>query len=276
MTINCKGKLIDFSSPKVMGILNITPDSFYDGGSYKSDKHVLEQVEKMLKEGADFIDIGGQSTRASSAMLTADEESARVLPIIEKVLQEFPQTIISIDTFYSEVAQAAIERGAAIVNDISAGNLDKNMLKTIAELQVPYLMMHMRGTPQTMQSKENTTYQNLLNEILFYFSQKVDQARKMGINDIIIDPGFGFSKTVEQNFELIKNLNLFKFLELPVLIGVSRKSTICKVLNVKPKEALNGTSVLNTLALLKGANILRVHDVKPARECIELIHAYNA
>lgn len=276
MTINCKGKLIDFSSPKVMGILNITPDSFYDGGSYKSDKHVLEQVEKMLKEGADFIDIGGQSTRPSSAMLTADEESARVLPIIEKVLQEFPQTIISIDTFYSEVAQAAIERGAAIVNDISAGNLDKNMLKTIAELQVPYLMMHMRGTPQTMQSKENTTYQNLLNEILFYFSQKVDQARKMGINDIIIDPGFGFSKTVEQNFELIKNLNLFKFLELPVLIGVSRKSTICKVLNVKPKEALNGTSVLNTLALLKGANILRVHDVKPARECIELIHAYNA
>src|SRR5690625_825346 len=276
MTINCKGKLIDFSSPKVMGILNITPDSFYAGGSYKSDKHVLEQGEKMLKGGADFIDIGGQSTRPSSAMLTADEGSARGLPIIEIVLQQLSQRIISRDTFYSEVAQAVIERGAAIVNDISAGNLDKNMLKTIAELQVPYLMMHMRGTPQTMQSKENTTYQNLLNEILFYFSQKVDQARKMGINDIIIDPGFGFSKTVEQNFELIKNLNLFKFLELPVLIGVSRKSTICKVLNVKPKEALNGTSVLNTLALLKGANILRVHDVKPARECIELIHAYNA
>src|SRR5690625_3564492 len=211
MTINCKGKLIDFISQKFINILNITPDSFYYGRSYKSDKHVLEQVEKMLKEGADFIDIGGQSTRPSSAMLTADEESARVLPIIEKVLQEFPQTIISIDTFYSEVAQAAIERGTTIVNDISAGNLDKNMLKTIAELQVPYLMMHMRGTPQTMQSKENTTYQNLLNEILFYFSQKVDQARKMGINDIIIDSGFGFSKTVEENFELIKNLNLFKF-----------------------------------------------------------------
>ncbi|HLS30426.1 MAG TPA: dihydropteroate synthase [Flavobacteriaceae bacterium] len=275
MTINCKGRLIDLSSPKIMGILNLTPDSFYDGGSYKSDKDALLQVEQMLEHGATFIDIGGQSTRPSSTFLTAEEELKRILPVIENILTRFPKALISVDTFYSEVARQAVNRGVAMINDISAGNIDEQMIKTVAELQVPYVMMHMRGLPQNMQSTENTTYENMLQEILLYFSEKLNQARLLGLNDIIIDPGFGFSKTVEHNFELIRNLDLFKSLDLPILMGVSRKSTICKTLGITPKEALNGTSVLNSLSLLNGANIIRVHDIREAWECIQLIEAYN-
>lgn len=273
MTINCKGKLVDLSSPKIMGILNLTPDSFYDGGRYKTDRQALDQTGKMLTEGAFFIDVGGQSTRPTSTFLTAEEEKRRVIPLIDMILKEFPDTLLSVDTFYSEIAKAAVEHGAVLINDISAGNLDIEMMSTVAELQVPYIMMHMRGTPQTMQS--NTNYTNLLQEILFYFSKKIKQARDMGINDLLVDPGFGFSKTARQNFELLKKLELFKSLELPILMGVSRKSTIYKTLNISPKEALNGTTALHMLCLLNGANILRVHDVKEARECLDLFLAYE-
>ncbi|EPE9900537.1 dihydropteroate synthase [Flavobacterium psychrophilum] len=268
MTINCKGQLIDLSTPKVMGILNVTPDSFYDGGRFVSEKNVLIQVENMLQDGANFIDIGGQSSKPKAAIVSIDEELKRVVSIVDLILKKFPETMISIDTFNSKVAQIAVENGAAIINDISAGNLDDNMFETIAKLQVPYIMMHMRGTPQTMQ--EMTNYDDLLKDILFYFSEKVAKARSFGINDLIIDPGFGFAKTLEQNFELLNKLELFEMLELPILVGVSRKSMIYKTLETTPENALNGTSVLNTIALTKGGNILRVHDVKEAVECVKL------
>ncbi|OJH13741.1 dihydropteroate synthase [Flavobacterium psychrophilum] len=268
MTINCKGQLIDLSTPKVMGILNVTPDSFYDGGRFVSEKNILIQVENMLQDGANFIDIGGQSSKPKAAIVSIDEELKRVVSIVDLILKKFPETMISIDTFNSKVAQIAVENGAAIINDISAGNLDDNMFETIAKLQVPYIMMHMRGTPQTMQ--EMTNYDDLLKDILFYFSEKVAKARSFGINDLIIDPGFGFAKTLEQNFELLNKLELFEILELPILVGVSRKSMIYKTLETTPENALNGTSVLNTISLTKGGNILRVHDVKEAVECVKL------
>lgn len=264
---------MDFSSPKIMGILNLTPDSFYDGGSYKTAHEALDQTEKMLKDGAFFIDIGGQSTRPTSTFLTVEEEKRRILPLIDMILKEFPDTLLSVDTFYSEIAKEAVEHGTALINDISAGNLDTHMISTVAKLQVPYIMMHMRGTPQTMQS--NTNYKNLLQEILFYFSEKIKKARDMGINDLLVDPGFGFSKTADQNFELLKKLDLFKYLELPILMGVSRKSTIYNTLNISPKEALNGTTALHMICLLNGANVLRVHDVKEAQECLDLFLAYQ-
>lgn len=251
-----------------MGILNVTPDSFYDGGLYKKDTDILSKVEKMLNEGATFIDVGAYSSRPKSDHISQEEELKRILPVINLVLTEFPNTIISADTFRSKVAKESIEAGAAIINDISAGNLDSNMFKTIAKLQVPYIMMHMKGTPQTM--RNFTDYEDLLKEVLFYFSERIAAARQMGIIDLIVDPGFGFSKTIDQSFELLNSLKYLKFTEVPVLIGVSRKSMIFKSLNSTPNEALNGTSVLNTIALQKGASILRVHDVKEAMECIKL------
>ncbi|MFM9989312.1 dihydropteroate synthase [Flavobacterium sp.] len=268
MTINCKGQLIDLSLPKVMGILNVTPDSFYDGGRFVSDEKILSQVEKMLQDGATFIDIGGQSSKPNAEIVSVDDELKRVVSTVDLILKNFPETIISIDTFNSKVAQLAAENGAAIINDISAGSLDDNMFKTIAKLQVPYIMMHMRGTPQTMQ--QMTNYDDLVKDILLYFSEKVAKARSFGINDLIVDPGFGFAKTSEQNFELLNKLELFEILELPILVGISRKSMIYKTLETTPENALNGTSVLNTIALTKGANILRVHDVKEAVECVKL------
>lgn len=274
MTINCHGRLIDFEKPKLMGILNLTPDSFYDGGSYKTDKEALQQVEKMLHAEATFIDIGGQSSRPDAKLLSPEEEASRVLPLIELILAEFPETLISVDTFHSSVAQRVVEAGAVMINDIAAGNLDENMLETVAKLQVPYIMMHMRGTPKTMQSLTN--YKNLIEEVLTYFSDKVKQAYDLGVNDIIIDPGFGFAKTIDQNFELIRSLERFKTFEAPVLMGLSRKSSICKLLNVNPDQALNGTTALHTLSLLNGADILRVHDVDEARECVEIIGRYNS
>jgi dihydropteroate synthase len=268
MTINCKGQLIDLSLPKVMGILNVTPDSFYDGGRFVSDEKMLSQVEQMLQDGATFIDIGGQSSKPNAEIVSVDEELKRVVFAVDLILKNFPEAIISIDTFNSKVAQIAVETGAAIINDISAGILDDNMFETIAKLQVPYIMMHMRGTPQTM--SKMTNYDDLVKDILFYFSEKVAKARSFGINDLIVDPGFGFAKTLGQNFELLNKLELFQILELPILVGISRKSMIYKMLETTPENALNGTSVLNTIALTKGANILRVHDVKEAVECVKL------
>lgn len=267
-TINCKGQLIDLSTPKVMGIVNVTPDSFYDGDKLASDVLILKQVEKMLTDGATFIDLGGQSTRPTSTFLTADEELQRLTPALKSILKQFPETIISIDTFHSKVADECLNLGAAMINDVSAGGLDEQMFEIVAKHQVPYVMMHMRGTPNTMQKL--TDYEDLIKEILFYFSEKIAKARSLGINDLILDPGFGFAKTIEQNFELLSKMELFQLVELPLLVGVSRKSMICKTLGITPENALNGTTILNTIALTKGANILRVHDVKEAVESVEL------
>lgn len=273
-TINCKGQLIDLTTPKVMGILNVTPDSFYDGGTLKNDQDILIKVENMLNEGALFIDVGAYSSRPNSDHISEDEELTRIIPVLDLILKNFPKTLISIDTFRSKIAKHCIEAGASLINDISAGNMDSNMLKTIAELQVPYIMMHMKGTPQTMQKQSN--YDNLLKEILFYFSERIAVAKKLGIIDIIADPGFGFSKTVEQNYQLLNKLEHFKMLELPLLVGISRKSMIYKILENSPDEALNGSTILNTIALQKGASILRVHDVKEAIECIKLTSQLNS
>ncbi len=268
MTLNCKGDLIDLTRPKVMGVLNITPDSFYDGGKYKDEKSILTQTEKMLNEGATFIDVGAYSSRPGADVVSEDAELGRILPIVEVLLEAFPEIILSIDTFRSKVAEKCLEVGAALINDISAGKQDKNMLPTIAKYKVPYIMMHMRGTPQTMQKQ--TDYKNLLVDILNYFSERIAEARKLGISDVVADPGFGFAKTLDQNYELLSKLELFQNLGLPILTGLSRKSMIYKTLDTTPENALNGTTALNMVAVMKGANILRVHDVKEAMECITL------
>lgn len=268
MTINCKGQLIDLSNPKVMGILNVTPDSFYDGGENDSEQIVIDKVQGMLDDGATFIDIGAYSSKPNAEFVTEEEELDRILPIVKLLVKVFPTIIISVDTFRSKVAKASIEAGASIINDISAGELDENMMQTAAVLKVPYIMMHMRGTPKTMQSL--TDYQDIIKEMLFYFSEKVSKARSLGISDLIIDPGFGFAKTLEQNFEVMDKLELFRMLDLPLLSGISRKSMIYKTLGNNPSEALNGTTVLNTISLMKGASILRVHDVKEAVEAVKL------
>jgi dihydropteroate synthase len=273
MTLNCNGKLIDLTSPKVMGILNVTPNSFYDGGKHTEEKVILKQVEKMLLEGATFIDVGGYSSKPNAEEVSEEQELQRILPVVQNISKEFPNTVISIDTFRSKVAQAAVENGAAIINDISAGNLDVKMMETVAQLQVPYIMMHMKGTPQIMQSL--TQYENIVKEMLFYFSEKIALARSFGINDLILDPGFGFAKTVDQNFEILNKLDLFQITELPILAGLSRKSMIYKTLNTSAQFALNGTTSLNTISLMKGAKILRVHDVKEAVECVQLFNQLN-
>lgn len=268
MTINCKGNLLDLSTPKVMGILNITPDSFFDGGEYKTDADFLKQTEKMLSEGAAIIDVGAYSSRPNAVFVSEAEEIERLTPIVALLVKQFPDIILSIDTFRAEVAKAAIENGAAIINDIAAGLLDDNMLNVIAETKVPYIMMHMRGTPQTMAIL--THYDDIVKEMIFYFSERIAAARSLGIKDIIIDPGFGFAKTLEQNYEVLQKLELFQMLEVPLLSAVSRKSMIYKLLETSPQEALNGTTFLNTVSLMKGAKILRVHDVKEAVECVKL------
>ena len=273
MTINCKGLLVDLSTPKVMGILNVTPNSFFDGGKYKNEIEILSQVEKMLLDGATFIDIGAYSSKPNAEFVSEQEEISRIVPVVDLVLKHFPETIVSIDTFRSEVAKASIESDAAIINDISAGNLDDKMLEIIAKYNVPYIMMHMRGNPQTMQTL--TDYDDIVKEMLFYFSEKVAMARSFGINDLIIDPGFGFAKTITQNYEVFQKMELFNILELPLLVGISRKSMIYKTLDTTIENALNGTTVLNTLALTKGAKILRVHDVKEAMECVTLFNKIN-
>jgi len=271
MTINCKGRLVDLSNPTVMGILNITPDSFFDGGKYGSDAEILNRAEKILSEGATFIDLGGYSSRPGADFVSEEEEISRLRPAIEIVLKAFPDALLSIDTFRSKVAKMSVECGAALVNDISAGFLDDDMLDVIAGLQVPYVMMHMRGTPATMQ--RFTDYDDLVKDVLFYFSERIAKARRLGINDLIIDPGFGFSKTLAQNYELLHKLELLQMSELPVLVGISRKSMIYKLLETNVEKALNGTTVLNTIALSKGANILRVHDVREAVEAVKIFEA---
>ena len=268
MTINCKGQLINLSTPKIMGILNVTPNSFYDGGKFTLSENGLSQVGKMLDEGATFIDIGAYSSKPNAEFVSEEEELKRILPLVQGILKKFPDALLSIDTFRSRIAAVCIENGAAVINDISAGNIDEKMMEVIAKYNVPYIMMHMRGTPQTMQTMTN--YENIIKEMLFYFSEKVSKARSLGINDLIVDPGFGFAKTLEQNYEILQNLELFQMLDLPLLAGISRKSMVYKPLGLTANEALNGTTVLNTIALTKGANILRVHDVKEALECVTL------
>lgn len=252
-----------------MGILNVTPNSFYDGGKHKEINSIIHQVDKMLSEGADFIDIGAYSSKPSAEFVSEEEEIKRLVPIVKSLVETFPNIILSVDTFRAKVAKASVENGVAMVNDIAAGLLDDKMLETVAALKVPYIMMHMRGNPQTMQSL--TDYNDIVKEMIFYFSERIQKARSFGISDIVIDPGFGFAKTLEQNYEVLHKMELFEMLELPLLAGISRKSMIYKVLENSPQEALNGTSVLNTIALQKGAKILRVHDVKEAVECIKLV-----
>ncbi|WP_282179301.1 dihydropteroate synthase [Maribacter stanieri] len=274
MTINCNGKLISLDQPKIMGILNITPDSFYDGGKYKDESSILNQVEKMLNDGATFIDVGAYSTRPSALEVDEAIELKRILPIVSLILLRFPKTILSIDTFRSKVAKECIGNGAAIINDISAGLQDDKMLPTVAKLNVPYIMMHMRGTPQNMQ--QHTDYDDILKEVLSFFSERLVAAKSLGIKDIIVDPGFGFAKNLEQNYELLKQMEIMNFVEHPILAGISRKSMIYKTLKTTADQALNGTTALHMVCLQKGANILRVHDVKEALECVKLYEQLNA
>ena len=273
-SLNCKGKLVDISTPLVMGILNVTPDSFFDGNRYTVAAKIKARVSVMLDEGIDIIDIGGASSRPKAKIISEKEELKRVLPAIELVAEKFPDTIISVDTFRSAVAQKSIESGAHIVNDIGAGNFDVKMFDTIATLNVPYIMMHQKGNFETMHQSHQ--YENLMKEVIEFFIKKIVALRERGVSDIIIDPGFGFSKSIEQNFHLLKNLSLLNIFEVPVLAGLSRKSMINKIVKTKPDEALNGTSVLNTLALQNGANILRVHDIKQAKQAIQLFQFYKA
>ncbi len=269
-TLNIEGRVLSLEQPMVMGILNATPDSFFEGSRFSEENAVLKQVEKMLEEGAHFIDVGGYSTRPGAEHIPLEEEIKRTAKKIKKIKTTFPEAIISADTFRSKVALSAIENGASIINDVSGGMLDKDMMPTVARAKVPYILMHMRGTPQTM--NQLTQYNNLVTEVVKELAINVKKAISHGINDIIIDPGFGFSKTADQNYELLKNLDYFKVLKLPLLIGLSRKSMIWRKLDCLPEEALNGTTVLNTVALLNGANILRVHDVKQAIEAIQLVN----
>ena len=274
LTITCHGRLIDFSVPKIMGILNVTPDSFYDGGRYASEEAMISRVTSMMEEGADIIDVGAFSTRPGAEVISADEEKARLLGALQIIRREFPDICISVDTFRADIAEMAVEDfGAGIINDISAGNMDERMLATAGKLKVPYIMMHMLGTPGKMPSKP--VYEDVTRDLMAYFADRVAAAKMLGIIDIILDPGFGFGKTVDQNFQLLRELNLFTLMGMPVLAGISRKSMVYKTLAVSPDDALNGTSVLNTLALANGARILRVHDVKQAAEAVKLFMIYN-
>ena len=273
-TLNCKGKLITTDVPPVMGIINATPDSFYRGDLNNGMEGILMLAKKMINEGATILDIGGQSTKPGSEEISSEKEMDRVIPVIKMIHEHFPQTILSVDTYQSAVAIKAIEAGASIVNDVSGGEADKKMIDTVAALRVPYICMHMKGTAANMQSF--ATYEDVLKEVLDYFIFKIHQCRAAGIKDIIIDPGFGFAKNAAHNFNLLKNLHVFKMLDCPILAGLSRKSTIYKTLGITAAEALNGTTVLNTLALNNGANILRVHDVKEAVESVTLMESYKS
>lgn len=270
MTINCKGKLIDLSSPKVMGILNITPDSFYDGGRFKDEVSILNQVDKMLTEGATFIDVGAYSSRPGAKHISEQEELKRIVPVINLLIKKYPESIISVDTFRSKIAKETIHAGAAIVNDISGGNMGTKMFQTVADLQVPYILMHMLGTPQNMQ--QNPVYNDVIKDIISFFASKIYTLHELKLNDVIIDVGFGFGKTVNHNYQILKDLELFKILDAPILAGISRKSMLYKTLGISAKEALNATTSANTIALLNGANILRVHDVKEAIEAVKIVN----
>ena len=273
LTINCKGKILSLADPLIMGIINATPDSFYQGHLDEGIPAMVLKAEQMLSEGADILDVGGQSSRPGSQRISVDEELERVLPLIGAIHEKIPGAIISIDTYYSSVALAAVAAGASIVNDISAGSMDESMLGTVASLHVPYVCMHMKGNPATMQLE--AVYEDVVKEVLDFFISKVDSCLKAGIRDVIIDPGFGFGKSIEQNFRLLRSLELLSITGKPILAGLSRKSTIYKTLGITPAEALNGTTTLNTIALLNGASILRVHDVRAAKEAVLLFNAYK-
>ena len=272
-SLNCKGRLLLIEQPLIMGILNVNEDSFYAGSRLQNEDALSKKAAQMIHEGADILDIGGQSTRPGSVRISAGEESARVLPAIELIKKEFVDSILSIDTYHASVARQAVDAGVSIVNDISAGEMDDTMPATVAKLKVPYICMHMKGVPETMQHE--AVYDNISKEVLDFFMQKTRQLRLAGIKDIIIDPGFGFSKTITQNFTLLKNLSLFKMLQMPIMAGLSRKSSIYKTLDIPVEDSLNGTTVLHTIALQNGADILRVHDVKEAKEAVTLFVAYG-
>lgn len=272
-TLNYKGKLLSIAQPIVMGIVNTTPDSFYTNSQQQSIESAFLTAEKMLQDGAAIVDIGAQTTKPESSEVGIEEELKRAIPVIEKIHTTFPEVIISIDTYHATVAKKAVEAGASIVNDVSGGLMDKQMLPTVAALHVPFICMHMKGTPKNMQ--QNPTYNNVTEEIFTFFIERIEACKKAGINDVIIDPGFGFGKTIEHNYTLLKQLAAFKILQKPILLGVSRKSMIYKPLEITANEALNGTTVLHTIGLLNGASILRVHDVKEAIECIKLTQLYN-
>ncbi|MFN8281660.1 MAG: dihydropteroate synthase [Chitinophagales bacterium] len=268
LTLNCRGKIMDLSQPKVMAILNVTPDSFFDGGKYTSDKTILAQAEKMLNEGADIIDIGGMSSRPNAEIISEEEELSRVLPVVKSIHQHFPNTILSIDTYHSNVAEKTIEYGVSIINDISAGTEDERIFDIAAAYSCPLILMHRKGNSKTMQ--QQTHYDDILVEIVDYFIEKVHTARQKNVKDVIIDVGFGFSKTLEQNYFLLNHLSVFKQFDLPVLAGLSRKSMLYNLLETTPEQALNATTAVNMIALQNGARLLRVHDVKAAKECVAI------
>ncbi len=272
-TLNIGGKLLDLTNPKVMGIINITPDSFFEGSRKQGTEAILQQAEKMLSEGADFLDLGAYSSRPGATDISLDEEIQRLLPAVEAISNNFPEAILSIDTFRAKVAEEAVKAGAHIINDISGGSLDADMFVTVANLQVPYVLMHMKGTPQTM--VQHAQYADVVEEVFDYFVDKYHQLKQLGVKDVIIDPGFGFAKTPEQSYTLIKHFNRFDVLQLPILVGISRKKMIYNLLGTTAEDALNGTTALNTIALSKGANILRVHDVKAAVEAVKIFIACN-
>ena len=267
-TLNAGGKIIDLSQPKVMGIINITPDSFFLGSRKQSESEILHQAEKMLNEGADFLDLGAYSSRPGAEDISVEEEKNRLIPAVKLINTHFPEAVISVDTFRASIAEKAINSGAYIINDISGGSLDEKMFETVGKLQVPYILMHMKGTPQTM--KNLNQYDDIVQEISFYFSEKINQLKAFGAKDIVLDLGFGFAKNIEQNYFLLNHLSEFRMFGFPVLAGLSRKSMIWKALAIQPEDALNGTSILNTIALQNGASILRVHDVKEAKECVKI------
>lgn len=272
-TLNIKGKLIDLTEAKVMAILNITPDSFYSNSRTATLDDALTKTENFLKDGATFIDVGGYSSRPGAKDISEEEEIDRLIPVIEKISAEFPQAILSVDTFRARVAEETIHAGAHIINDVAAGDMDDKMLETVGKLQVPYIFMHMQGTPQNMQ--QNPVYTDVTLDIVDYFSKKINAFKKFHIHDLILDPGFGFGKTIAHNYSLLQQMEAFKIFELPILVGFSRKGMIYKTLGTNAAEALNGTTTLNTIALQKGAGILRVHDVKEAAECVKLVHKLN-
>ena len=268
MTINCKGELIELDNPKIMGILNLTPDSFYDGGNYNNEKNALLQVEKMLSEGADFIDVGGSSTRPNASQISVDEELKRVIPILEKIIHHFPEAFVSIDTFYSKVAKEAKEAGVCLINDVSAGSVDKDMFETVAALKVPYVLSHIKG--KLFDTIHSPTYENIMIEMNYFFSEKIAQLHALKVNDIVLDPGFGFTKDISQNYEVLKNLSFLSIHDLPILVGISRKSMLYKKLKITADESLSATSAAHMVALLNGANILRVHDVREAKQVVDI------
>ncbi|HET6243669.1 MAG: dihydropteroate synthase [Bacteroidetes bacterium] len=268
-TINCAGKLLSLDKSLVMGILNVSPDSFYDGPNHSGIEQILKRAKNILEDGGDIIDVGGESTRPGSLPIPVQDELKIIIPAIKAIKENFPHAIISIDTSKAQVAEKAVQAGAAIINDISGGNFDKAMFSTVAALKVPYILMHLKGKPETMQ--QNPFYEDVVKEVMLYFSEKISELREMGVNDIILDPGFGFGKNTSHNYTLLNRLDDFKIFNLPILAGFSRKRMINEILETTPHEALNGTTVLNTLALTKGVNFLRVHDVKEAVEAVKII-----